>query len=66
MHVQVLANNMAAALRLFIGFFRKVTPLCVITLCPGVTVNDCQTKGMFSWSRLVGTRLELGYFDVLK
>ena len=32
-HVQVLANNMAAALRLFMGFFREVIPLYVITLC---------------------------------
>ena len=32
-HVQVLANNMAAALRLFMGFFRKVIPLYAITLC---------------------------------
>ena len=30
--MQVLANNMAAALRLFIGFFRQVIPLYVITL----------------------------------
>ena len=31
--MQVLANNMAAALRLFMGFFCKVVPLYDITLC---------------------------------